>query len=83
MAVDLNDLSQDDARSIIAGNCEYLEDRWKVTINPILVCYKNEYKKVLDDGLPLISPAHTTWSKAFESNQLLPPLPIANSPVPD
>jgi hypothetical protein len=45
MAVDLKDLSQDDARSIIAGNCEYLEDRWKITINPILVCYKNEYKK--------------------------------------
>jgi hypothetical protein len=21
----------------------YLEDRWKVTINPLLVCYKNEY----------------------------------------
>ena len=83
MAVDLKDLSQDDARSLIAGNCEYLEDRWKVTINPILVCYKNEYKKTHEDNLPLISPAHSTWSKAFESNQLLPPLPITNSPIPD
>jgi hypothetical protein len=43
MAVSLDDLSQDDSRSIIAANCQYLEDRWKVTINPIIVCYKNEY----------------------------------------
>ena len=83
MAVDLKDLSQDDARSIIAGNCEYLEDRWKVTINPIIVCYKNEYAKTLEDGLPLIHPSHSTWSKAYESSQMLPSLPIANSPVPN
>ena len=83
MAVDLKDLSQDDARSIIAGNCEYLEDRWKVTINPIIVCYKNEYVKTLEDGLPLIHPSHSTWSKAYESSQMLPSLPIANSPVPN
>ena len=84
MAVDLKDLSQDDARSIIAGNCEYLEDRWKVTINPILVCYKNEYKRLSsDDELPLIHPSHSTWAKAYESDQLLPPLPILNSPIPD
>ena len=82
MAVDLKDLSQDDARSIIAGNCEYLEDRWKVTINPILVCYKNEYKKYTQDDYPLIHPSHSTWAKAYGSDQLLPPLPIVNSPVP-
>ena len=41
-AVDLNDLSQDDARSILRANCQYLEDKWRITINPILVCYKNE-----------------------------------------
>ena len=83
IAVDLKDLSQDDARSIIAGNCEYLEDRWKVTINPILVCYKNEYKKTSDDGHPLLHPNHSTWAKAYDSAQLLPPLPIMNSPIPD
>ena len=83
MAVDLKDLSQDDARSIIAGNCEYLEDRWKVTINPIIVCYKNEYVKTFEDGLPLIDSSHSTWSKAYESSQMLPSLPIANSPVPN
>jgi len=68
MAVDLKDLSQDDARSIIAGNCEYLEDRWKITINPMLVCYKNEYKKYTNDELPLIHPTHSTWAKAYDSN---------------
>ena len=68
MAVDLKDLSQDDARSIIAGNCEYLEDRWKITINPILVCYKNEYKKSTLTPGPLISPANYTWAKAYNSN---------------
>lgn len=83
MAVDLKDLSQDDARSIIAGNCEYLEDRWKVTINPILVCYKNEYKKEREDGYALIHPMHSTWAKAYDSDQLLPLLPIMNSPIPD
>lgn len=41
-AINLNDLSQDDARSIISANCQYLEDRWKININPILICYKNE-----------------------------------------
>ena len=83
MAVDLKDLSQDDARSIIAGNCEYLEDRWKVTINPILVCYKNEYKKDSLTPGPLISPANSTWARAYDSNQMLPTLPIINSPIPD
>ena len=83
MAVDLKDLSQDDARSIIAGNCEYLEDRWKITINPILVCYKNEYKKSTLTPGPLISPANSTWAKAYNSNQMLPTLPIINSPIPD
>jgi hypothetical protein len=83
MAVDLNDLSQDDARSIIAGNCQYLEDRWKITINPILVCYKNEYKKETEDGYALIHPMHSTWAKAYDSDQLLPLLPIMNSPIPD
>jgi hypothetical protein len=71
MAVDLNDLSQDDARSIIAGNCQYLEDRWKVTINPILVCYKNEFYKDYrnpNDRYPLIHPSHSTWAKAKNSN---------------
>ena len=76
MAVSLDDLSQDDSRSIIAANCQYLEDRWKVTINPILVCYKNEYQRKS-------SGAYSTWAKAKDSSQMLPTLPIYNSPIPD
>lgn len=41
-AVNIDDLPQDDARSIIAGNCRYLENKWRININPIVVCYKNE-----------------------------------------
>lgn len=74
MAVDIDDLSQDDSRSIISANCQYLEDRWKVTINPILVCYKNEYRSGLSDS---------TWAYAKDSFQRLPTLPIYNSPIPD
>ena len=80
-AVDLNDLSQDTARSIISANCQYLEDRWKVTINPIIVCYKNEYEKKTQGVL--IQPENSTWSNAYNSSQLLPSLPIYNSPIPD
>lgn len=75
-ATNLNDLSQDDARSIITANCQYLEDKWNVVINPILVCYKNEYKRMLSDTL--ITPINSTWA-----NSNLPPLTVANSPIPD
>lgn len=81
MAVSLDDLSQDDSRSIIAANCQYLEDRWKVTINPILVCYKNEYQNKFSG--PLIQPKNSTWASAKNSSQLLPPFSIYNSPIPD
>lgn len=76
MAVCLDDLSQDDSRSIIAANCQYLEDRWKVTINPILVCYKNEYQQKISGSL--IQPQNSTWTS---SNR--PKLPVMNSPIPD
>jgi hypothetical protein len=36
--------SNSGCRGLIEGNMRYLEDRWKVTINPILICYKNEGK---------------------------------------
>lgn len=79
-AVDLNELSQDDSRSIIAGNCQYLEDRWKISINPILVCYKNEYIRKFQG--PLIQPQNSTWAESVEGEKL-PNLPIYNSPIPD
>ena len=79
-AIDIDDLSQDDSRSIISANCHYLEDRWKVTINPILVCYRNEYAKKFAGSL--IQPVNTTWAKSAEG-AYLPNLPIYNSPIPD
>ena len=48
LAVDMdNDFSKvtdtdSGCRGLIAGNMRYLEDKWRVNINPILVVYKNE-----------------------------------------
>ena len=52
-AVSLNDLSQDDPRSIIAANCNYLEDKWRITINPIIICYKNEKDWGINPDIPI------------------------------
>ena len=79
-AVSLDDLSQDDSRSIIAANCKYLEDRWKITINPILVCYKNEYTDKYSGAL--IQPANSTWGESVGGGKL-PAFAILNSPLPD
>lgn len=70
-AHDLNDLNSEDARSLIVANCQYLEDRWKITINPILVCYKNEGQIWKKDG-------KSNWT-----NPNRPPLTIMNSPIPN
>lgn len=80
-AISLDELSQDDARSIIAANCQYLEDRWRVTINPILVCYKNEYKR--NKPGVLVQSENSTWTNAKGSSQKLPNFAIYNSPIPD
>lgn len=45
-AIDIDSLSQDLATSVIKANCRYLEDKWLVSINPIIVTYKNEFDKV-------------------------------------
>lgn len=76
-----NSNSYSGGRSIIGANCQYLEDRWKVTINPIIVCYKNEYQRKFPGSL--IQPQNSTWAKAKDSSQMLPTLPIYNSPIPD
>lgn len=81
-AVDMNELSSEDSRAIIAANCQYLENKWLVSINPILVCYKNEYAKT-NQQESLIQKNNSTWAKANNSDQKLPPLPIYNSPIPD
>jgi hypothetical protein len=58
----------------------YLEDRWKITINPILVCYKNEYNI---SGTPGSLFTNSTWTYSAGGEKLLPNLPIYNSPIPD
>ena len=69
-------------RSIIGANCQYLEDRWKITINPILICYKNEYERTNQVYTHLIHPDYSTWAKSPEGARL-PKLTIYNSPIPD
>lgn len=63
-------------RGLIAGNMTYLEDKWRVTINPIIVCYKNEYQRKIEGSL--FQPENSTWT---DKNK--PKLPILNSPIPD
>lgn len=75
-AVDLNELDQDLSRSIISANCRYLEDKWFITINPIIICYKNEYSR--KNPGPLISDKNSTWTSPNR-----PRLPVMNSPIPD
>ena len=71
-----NTNSYSGGRSIIGANCRYLEDRWKVTINPIVVCYKNEYKKNI--GSYIFNPNNSDWT---DPNR--PRIPVKNSPIPD
>ena len=44
-AIDVDSLSSELSTSVIKANCRYLEDKWLVSINPIIVTYKNEVDK--------------------------------------
>ena len=84
-AINIDDLPQDSSSSLIRGNCRYLEDRWRITINPILVCYKNEYVKK-NPGV-LCQPKNSTWPNAMnaeynKSETKLPPITIKNTCLP-
>ena len=65
-------------RSLIGANCEYLENKWKVQINPIVVCYKNEYNKVNGQ----YSVDNTQWFKKGDKSPI-PGITIYNSDVPN
>ena len=56
-AIDVDSLSQDLATSVIKANCRYLEDKWLVSINPIVVTYKNEFNS------DLVEPGQSIFSK--------------------
>ena len=81
-AIDVDSLSQDIATSIIKANCRYLEDKWLVSINPIIVTYKNEIdKSKVEPGTSMFSKdaygiyKYSTWVEGKDGS-LLPPINI-------
>ena len=88
-AVDVDDQTDTSAssfggRGLMASNMRYLEDRWKVQINPLLITYKNEYER-RDSTKALCTPENSTWKDGAGTREgdKLPPLPLYNSPIPD
>ena len=83
-AIDLDTLNQDIATSIIKANCQYLEDKWLVSINPIIITYKNEVDKTkVQQGTSMFSKdaygvyTYSTWvNKQNDTNIKLPPINI-------
>jgi hypothetical protein len=70
--------------SIIKANCRYLEDKWLVTINPIVITYKNEFNITANSGSIFEKDSngyytHSTWIGRYENKDLplLPPLNIS------
>ena len=59
-AIDIDSLSSDSPNSVTRANCRYIEDKWKVTINPIIVCYKNEYSSESDFNPKLSLPIYNS-----------------------
>ena len=81
-AIDVDSLNQDLATSVIKANCRYLEDKWLVSINPIIVTYKNEIdKSKVVPGTSMFSKdnygvyKYSTWAKGKDGS-LLPPINI-------
>ena len=81
--------------SIVKANCRYLEDRWKVTINPIVITYKNEINKqaaiAADDSIFKVNDLgvyqYSTWVDSNSSGPFkgakLPPLTIQGVKLED
>lgn len=63
------------ARALIASNCRYMEDSWHCVVNPIVVCYRNEYDLKTSQGD--LSDGNTLWQSPSR-----PPLTVLNSPLP-
>lgn len=86
-AIDVDSLSQDLATSVIKANCRYLEDKWLVSINPIIVTYKNEIdKSKVEPGTSMFSKdafgiyKYSTWVDSDKNGLFagvkLPPINI-------
>ena len=81
-AIDVDSLSQDVATSVIKANCRYLEDKWLVSINPIVVTYKNEIdKSKIEPGTSMFSRdafgvyKYSSWVDGTDGSKL-PPINI-------
>jgi hypothetical protein len=88
-AIDADSLSQDLATSVIKANCRYLEDKWLVSINPIVVTYKNEIdKSKVEAGTSMFSKdiygvyKYSTWVKGADGSKL-PPINIQGTKMED
>ena len=74
--------------SVIKANCRYLEDKWLVSINPIVVTYKNEFDRVkaASENKSMFYQEqvgvypYSTWVKSHkDANVLLPPINITGT----
>jgi hypothetical protein len=76
-------IDQDATTSIIKANCRYLEDKWLVSINPIIVTYKNEFtNKYLENEESMFAKEdigvykYSSWVNNADSSAKLPPINI-------
>ena len=80
-AIDVDSLSSELATSVIKANCRYLEDKWLISINPIVVTYKNEFNKP-ESGESMFSKndvgvyKYSSWVENQDGTTLLPPINI-------
>ena len=75
--------------SIIKANCRYLEDKWLVSINPIIVTYKNEFNKerAANEGKSIFYKdefevyKYSDWAGSFNkpNSKVLPPINISET----
>lgn len=81
-AVNLDSLDPEKASSLIRGNCRYLEDKWRVSINPLLVVYKNEYTKRTQTG-SLFEDVNSNWKPGVTTGEVkIPPITLYNTNIP-
>ena len=80
-AINLADIDPDSSHDLTKANCNYLEDKWKITINPILVAYKNEYTRK-GTSSSLLSPENSDWATNNQGKKL-PPITIFNTNIPE
>ena len=83
-AINVDSMRNGIETSIIKANCRYLEDKWLVTINPIIITYNNEFNTTNTTESIFEKDAngyykYSTWIGRYENKDLplLPPLNIS------